>query len=426
MWFFIPDSFLIIIILLLSFIPALWNLLQVYYYRVGLKATSDIKPQGRGEKFFSVIIAVKGEDRETIKGLIDNLSSLDYRNYEVIIVSDDDETHFKQIFGDLTLPKNFRIFRRDNPKGGKAGALNFACSKGIGDYFVFLDADARVDKEFLKRLNKKDFNAAAFKISIYGVETELQKYYRDFTDKVMISLFRGRSSLGLPIFPNGSAFSIKRDTLWNVGMWKEGVIAEDLELGIRLFLKGVKVEYFHDITVLSKAPYTLHDLFKQIERWAYGSSQILLLSLKMLGKGFKGVEGFIYAQQWGIYPLFLLTLLFFNGMEFLLGINQLILLLPLIIYGVSTAAYVLSLGQKEGDFSIVITIINASTSGYWKGLLKIPYKWRVTPKQRREEESQKSSFKELLIFLFSFINSLYGYWLSSLILLGLAIMESLA
>jgi hypothetical protein len=113
-------------------------------------------------------------------------------------------------------------------------------------------------------------------------------------------------------------------------------------------------------------------------------------------------------------------------MEFLLGINQSILLLPLIIYGVSTAAYALSLGQKEGDFSIVITIINASTSGYWKGLLKIPYKWRVTPKQRREEESQKSSFKELPIFLLSFINSLYGYWLCSLILLGLAIMESLA
>ena len=411
-----------ILLLLFSLIPSIWNLLQAYYYKVGIR---EIVEESDGkERFYSIIVAIRNESVETIRGLVENLSSLDYENYEVIIVSDDDEEKFKRIVEEVKFPPNFKVIRREKPEGGKAGALNLGCNLAKGDYLVFLDADGRVDKNFLRKLNEKEFDAAAFRISIYNDETTVQKYYKEFTEKVMVSLFKGRYLLGLPIFPNGSAFAIKRKVLFMVGLWKEGVITEDLELGIRLFLHGVKVKYFHDIVVYSMAPFTLYDLYKQIERWSYGSAQLLLFSLKMIKRGIKGLEGFLYAQQWGIYPLYVLTILVFDGLEFLLRINQLLLLLPLFIYGISVGIYALSLGQKEGDIKVVFTVVNASVSGYLKGVLKIPYKWRVTPKEKGEEKRTLNLLSLPFLFL-ALVNALAFYWIASLILLGFGLIELL-
>ncbi|BCU69022.1 glycosyltransferase [Stygiolobus caldivivus] len=423
-------DFLIVLLALFSVAPSVWNILQAYYYKVGTRTQFRDTWREKNERFYSIIVAVRNEGKETIKELINNLASIDYDKYEVIIVSDDTESYFKEVFSAVTLPANFRVVRRESPKGGKAGALNFAVNLAKGDYLVFLDADARVGKGFFQKLNEKSYLASALRIRIYSDETTLQRYYKEFTEKVMLALFKGRYFLNLPIFPNGSAFSIRKSVLLSVGGWKEGAIAEDLELGIRLFLKDVKVVFFEDIIVYSKAPYTLYDLYKQIERWSYGSSQIFLLSAKMVRKGISGLEGFIYAQQWGLYPLFLLTLIVFNGLEFLLELDQLLLLTPLLVYGISTVIYALVLGQKEGDLRVVLTILNASVAGYSRGLFRIPYKWRVTPKEKKEErgedDTRKINFLKIIpIFLLSFINAVFSYWLSCIVLLGLGVIESL-
>ncbi len=426
------NFFVIITILTLLLLPSItWNILQAYYMYLSQKI-SGVEEEDKEtiKRKYSIIVAIKNEDRETIVNLIENLRNLNYDNYEVIIVSDDSEEKFNGLFKKIFLPNNFRILRRENPIGGKAGALNYALKLSTGDYLLFLDADARIDKDFLLRLSKRDYTAASFRLRIYDIQTSIQKYYAEFTEKVMTSLFLVRARLGFPIFPNGSAFSIRKEELIRIGGWKVGSITEDLELGIRLFLSGVKVVYYNDLVIYVKAPYTLGDLFRQIERWSYGSSQLLFESLKLF-KSLKGIEGFMYAQQWGLYPS-LIAIVSLSAITFpLLKINQFLLLVILLPYILSLLIYSFETKQKEIDVKIIITIINASLIGYLKGLFRIPFSWKVTPKTlvKQDDDKNKSTFSgfiQVILLSIAFFDSVFGYWFITVILVIFSITEQLA
>lgn len=420
MIFYIP----IFLLLFSSILPAIWNILQVYYLSLKVYETKNQKFY-KDHKAFSIIVAEKGEKKEVIDGLIKNLLSIDYDEYEIIVVSDDPYESFRRKYSEYEGIKKLRIVNRDDPKGKKAGALNYAIKLAQNPYLVFLDADARVEKDFLKKLTEYEFEILSLRIKIYNAETWVQKYYMYFTEKVMDSLFRARSHLGLPIFPNGSALSIKKEILLEIGGWREGLITEDLELGIRAFIKGHKIEYADDILVFSLAPYTLTDLYNQIERWSYGSAQLFIESIKMLKKGIKGLEGFIYSQQWGIYGLFILVLSTLSALDFLLKIPIMWYFISFLIYGFSLVIYGLKFNAKITNTKLPITILNASMSGYIKGLFKIPLIWKVTPKVKEvTEENEKISFLAPLLLLLSFINTIQGEIFSAAILLLLGIMEA--
>ena len=413
-------------LLILTIIPVFWNFLQVYYF---LKS-NNIKLNNEhyktnDHKSFSFIIAEKNEKEEIIDGLINNLLNLDYDDYEIIIVSDDSSEMFKKKYEKYKGIQKVKAVNRINPKGKKAGALNYGVSLAKNEYLVFLDADARVDKDFLKRISEYDFEILALRLRIYNAQTQVQKYYKEFAEKVMDSLFKARYYLGLPIFPNGSALCIRKDTLIKLGGWKEDLITEDLELGIRLFIKGYKVKYANDIVVYSLAPFTLNDLYSQIERWAYGSAQLFLTSLGMLKKGIRGIEGFLYSQQWGIYGLFVFAISIFSALNFILKIPSFIYLLSILLYGLSLSLYSMAYKTKVNDIRLPVVLLNASISGYIKGLFRLPFSWRVTPKTKEKgTEEEKISFIVPVLLLFSFINLLKGQMLSSLVLLFIGIMEA--
>ena len=416
------------LLLIFTLIPVIWNFLQVYY----LLKSNNVKLENmistyNGHKSFSFIIAEKNEREETIDQLINNLLDLEYDDYEIIIISDDSPEIFKKKYGKYENIPKVRAINRTNPKGKKAGALNYGVSMAKNEYLVFLDADGKVDKDFLKRLSKYDFDILALRIKIYDAQTQVQKYYKEFTEKVMDSLFKARYYLGLPIFPNGSALCIKKDTLVRLGGWKENLLTEDLELGIRAFINGYKIKYADDIIVHSLAPFTLSDLHSQIERWSYGSAQLFFTSLKMLKKGIKGIEGFLYSQQWGIYGLFVFTISFFSMFDFILKIPSLIYLLSLTLYGLSLAIYSIIYKAKVNDIRLPIVLLNASISGYIKGLFRLPFSWRVTPKIKEEEiKEEKISLTAPVLLLFAFINMLEGQLLATLILLLIGIIQSVA
>ncbi|AAY80318.1 glycosyltransferase family 2 protein [Sulfolobus acidocaldarius] len=379
------------------------------------------------KKTFSIIVAIKDESKQVIESLVENLKRINYERYEVIIVSDDDESKFREYL-EIKFPENFRLIRRESNSGGKAGALNFASRISKGDYLVFMDADARVNEDFLQRLNNKDYVACSLKIIIYDTSTSIQSYYAEFTEKVMDMMFKGRSKLGLPIFPNGSAFSIRRDTLLSIGGWKENAIAEDLELGIRMYLNDLKNLFYDDVVVFLKSPYTLMDLYNQIQRWSYGSSQLLKSSLKLLKKGIKGFEGLLYSQQWVIYPLFFTVLGVYGILTPVFNITQTYLLLLILIYGISVVFYSQVLNQKRVDIKILKTILDASITGYLKGLFGLKYKWRVTPKildkGGRLIEDNNIPLISIPFYLISFFDASMGFVLSSIVILLVALIES--
>ncbi|EHP70659.1 glycosyl transferase [Metallosphaera yellowstonensis MK1] len=375
-------DFLGAILILSSLITSSWLILQALY------SPHDERVERCEDKkiTYSIIIAVKDEDPEVIGSLVENLKGLEYPEFEVIIVSDDSPERFREI-EKLEVPKNFRIVRREAPTGRKAGALNYGVSLAKGEVLVFLDSEARVERDFLKILSRTPWeDAVALRLKVRESKGRLQRLYSQMTDYSMEHLFLGRAVRGFPIFPNGSAFAIRREVLASLGGWNEGKVAEDLDMGIRLFLHGYQVRYIHDIVVETLAPFTWRDLFQQIRRWAYGSGELLGSSLKMLTKGGRGLEGFVYANQWGIYPLFLLTALVVGALDIWFRPSLLAVATSFGIYAISALIFSLSSRTVESDLRLPVMILAASLIGYLSGLLRINFKWSVTPKRPKGNE----------------------------------------
>ncbi|QXJ34690.1 glycosyltransferase [Saccharolobus shibatae] len=414
-----------ILLFISSSITSLWILLQAFYYKVSNENLVQVLDNDRNNsnKKIDIIVAIKDENERTIKELIDNLSELDYRPYRVIIISDDSLENFEKIMKVVDrIPENFVIIRRPENGGRKAGALNFAFNLSDGELLVFLDAEARVEKDFLRKISKLNYDAAAFRLKVIDPVTPVQKIYSHTNEFVMNALFKAREKLGLIIFANGSAFAIRRDILRKIGGWKENSVAEDLELGIRLALNGIRVKYVDDIVVYTLAPYTLIDLYNQIKRWAYGSGELLAYSMRLFKLGAKGIEGFIYSQQWGLYPLYLLVFLIVISLQFTLNINYLYVFSSLIPILVSNGIYITLIKPKDDYRSGIITII-ASLIGYVQGVFKVRFKWKVTPKNHIAKEEEILSIKifGVILAIMAYVNSLFNNTLSSLLLILVSI-----
>jgi cellulose synthase/poly-beta-1,6-N-acetylglucosamine synthase-like glycosyltransferase len=415
-----------------SFFTSFWILLQVFYFKTSLEISikeenklSEIinNKEEKEKRKIDIIVAIKNENEKVIKELIDNLSRLDYEPYEVIIVSDDTEEHFNKIIQYIgNIPNNIKIIRRQNNEGRKAGALNYALNFSNGDLLVFLDAEARVDKKFLRKVAELNYDAIAFRLKIREPITPTQKTYAYMTEFVMDSLFKSRQKLGLIIFPNGSSFAVKRSVLDTIGGWKNGAIAEDLELGIRLALNNIRVKYVDDIIIYSLAPFNNVDLYNQIRRWAYGSAELFISSAKLLKFGLKGFEGFIYTQQWAIYPLYLIILLITLSLQFVLKIPYSIILgsLSLIIFSIILYGVLI---RPKGDYRSAMITTLASLIGYVEGILKMKFNWKVTPKEldKKEESILGIKILGLILAVSAYANSLFNNIFSSILLILISI-----
>jgi cellulose synthase/poly-beta-1,6-N-acetylglucosamine synthase-like glycosyltransferase len=69
---------------------------------------------------------------------------------------------------------------------------------------------------------------------------------------------------------NGAAFAIRRETFMTLGGFRK-VIMEDLDIGTRSFINGVRYKFMKNIRIY-KAPSSWKDWFKQRKRWALGSA----------------------------------------------------------------------------------------------------------------------------------------------------------
>ncbi len=412
------NFFLSLLLLVSSLLSSTWLILQGLYY-----TPKEIAEEGeeRRRERISVIIAIKDEAPETIRELVENLSKLDYEDYEVVIVSDDNEDKFKEL-SSIPMPVNFKLVRRANPKGRKAGALNFGVELSSGDYLVFLDAEARVERDFLKELSKlTKYDAVALRLVVRNKDGPLGRIYSRMTDFSMASLFRGRERRGLLIFPNGSAFGIRKSVLLSLGGWKEGTVTEDLEIGIRLGIRGIRVRYYDRPTVSVLSPFTYYDLYSQIKRWAYGSGELLPEGVKLLRRGIKGLEGLLYVVQWGVYSFFPFSLILVSLFP---GSVPLSLYLASIgVYGASLAFYYGRSADGSGELDLSgVLVMFASMVGFTQGLFRLRFNWKVTPKVATKDRAPALlQVLKYFLFLLSLYDLVSGEYLGFVLMLGLSI-----
>jgi cellulose synthase/poly-beta-1,6-N-acetylglucosamine synthase-like glycosyltransferase len=157
---------------------------------------------------------------------------------------------------------------------GKANALNNSIKQSSGEILLFLDADVELpnDPEFLNKIIKELKNADVLDIKKKVTKQSFlskMAYYEYFTFNV--GSWIASEHLRKCPAANGAAFAIKRETFDSVGGFRK-VVAEDIDIATRAFLKGHSFSYTKEVEVRNVVHSDWSTWYRQRKRWAIGQA----------------------------------------------------------------------------------------------------------------------------------------------------------
>lgn len=413
-----------------------------YLYREPEWGHVNETPLGR----LSVIVPVKGEPLSLVSGLIASLEKVEWDkdDMELLMVSDDEEDAFAELERHVASMKptfKVKIIRREKPSGGRTGALNEGLKHASGDYVLVIDVDSEVDPLFPRRaaaLAKGDVAAVVSRWRGRNFDTLVSQAVSASMDFTVDCLWGGRQALGLPLYVIGSGTLFRADALRKLGGWCPLAPQDDMDMGAKMLRAGLKVKFI-ELTTLVENPSTYSVFRYQQSKWAYGTADVLRRRLLDVLRSpvdlWARLDSAAFLMQYMAIPTLFLAILVAGLGSALLRVDVMVLLWPLAaihmgLLAVSSAFYGDSL--KRRGFDVITAMIYAGRSSAimgalaphllvasFKGLLRLPMNWRVTPKGRAVtmkgvplEVFALSVFTAILL-----INLALGNWLTSLFLL---------
>lgn len=226
--------------------------------------------------FITVMIPAHNEE-SVIGKTIENILSMDYESFEVIVIDDRSEDNTARVIKDLEkrYDKVKSLIRNKDAYPGKSAVLNDALCLAEGEAILVFDADARIEPDFLSKLvpnlegedvgavqarkivRNKDFN---FLTRCQNNEMTLDTHFQIGRDAV-----KGAVEL------RGNGELINRKALEDIGGWNNYTITDDLDMSTQLHIKGWDVRFCPDAVVYEEGIIYLMPLFRQRRRWLEGS-----------------------------------------------------------------------------------------------------------------------------------------------------------
>jgi cellulose synthase/poly-beta-1,6-N-acetylglucosamine synthase-like glycosyltransferase len=236
----------------------------------------------------SIHVPLYNEER-VVDRLMEALTTLDYPNYEVIVVDDSTDSTTEKL---KKWSKNARvkIIHRDSRRGFKGGALNTALEHMSEDakYVVVFDADFIPPKDILWRFLQEFENSVkggdSFEVwrrkntivAVQGYQWHIlnasenwitRSVTAEYAGNYLVERFFSENLPGVKMIA-GSVFMIRADILRRYG-WRES-LTEDWDLTLRLYRDGYKVSYTPFVAAPAECPSTIMALMRQRARWAEG------------------------------------------------------------------------------------------------------------------------------------------------------------
>lgn len=227
---------------------------------------------GPGGKL-SIVIASRNEEA-VIENTIRTLAANATPDTEIVVV-DGSTDSTSQILARLAkeIP-NLKVLT-DPHRTGKPAALNYALQHVTGDIVLFLDADARMDREGLtfypSLLNNPKVKAVFADFAAYNARRtwviEAQEFFFSFARTFVFSGLFWR-----PVFMTCGLF-VRKEALKEAGSFDPQTLVDDFDLGIRLARAGIIVPFVAGPRCLIQYAPSLRDLFNQFLRWYTGGVQ---------------------------------------------------------------------------------------------------------------------------------------------------------
>lgn len=308
------------------------SLVYVAYLALrGYQAMRDARAAARdgeaGDRPWVTLVVAARNEAPVIGATVAALAGQDYseggvRRFDILVVDDGSEDGT----GDLALAAApdadvVQVVRRD-PDGGprmKAAALTFAHPEARGEVIGVLDADARVDPDFLSRVMaawRTDPDAAAIQVQRRSRNLEHGWLAAAQDEELLMDMASqcGRHATDGTAELRGNGMFVRRAALEAIGGWNPAALTEDLDLSTRLVAAGERIALAPRAEVGEEAVVTMPALWRQRLRWAEGSLRRLL----ELGPGLLSAPGvpltrkldfLAFTAEFLIPPLFVTTIL---------------------------------------------------------------------------------------------------------------------
>ncbi len=188
---------------------------------------------------------------------------------------------------------------------GKTNALNNTVKMSSGGVLLFLDSDVGIpdNPDYLRKIVMKMEHTDVLDIKKRVVKDKsfLSKmaYYEYLTFNIS-SWIASRFMHKCPAV-NGAAFAIKREMFDKVNGFRK-VVAEDIDIATRAFLKEGKFSYSHDVEVDNVVHGNWKKWFVQRRRWAIGQALWLKDWYKQLAKRFVNKPQVFLPSLFFLYP----------------------------------------------------------------------------------------------------------------------------
>lgn len=225
-----------------------------------------------------VTVMVPAHNEESvISNTVENILSMDYPNFEIIVIDDRSSDNTASVIKDLeTKHEQVRaLIREKDAFPGKSAVLNDALKIAHGEAILVFDADATVEPDFLNKLiphlEPADVGAVQARKIIRNKDvnflTRCQNNEYTFDTYLQVS----RDAIKGAVELRGNGELIKRQALEDIDGWNNYTITDDLDMSTRLHIKGWDVRFCPDACVYEEGIVYVFPLFRQRRRWLEGT-----------------------------------------------------------------------------------------------------------------------------------------------------------
>ena len=316
------------------------------------------------EREYSLLTACRNEE-DNLETLINSINNLNYPKdkFEAIIVDDVSTDRSWEILQKLTHDVGnihcLRLEEKSFEYKGKKAALKLAAENARFDYFLFTDADCRLDPEVLSsynRLIKEDTGAVAgwYLTSNSGIMQRIIDIYTALSFALSIYLKNAFTASGMN-------WLVSREAFLKVGGYekiKHNIASDDKLLLLLVKKEGFSISFNRQFPVHTVIDNTITDQRMRRKYGKFGSDP-LVVKLLIILLGF--YMGFVaIASIWGQYEI---TLLYFISMT-IIWISSLIHFKLKFLFKELASFYIFPY------YALYYTLVGGFGNWEWKGQKK--------------------------------------------------------
>ena len=307
---------------------------------------------------FSIIIPVYNRPNE-IDELLESLTKQDFSDgFEVLIIEDGSENSSKKIVEKYNNQLNLNYFFKEN--SGAGASRNFGMQNASGNYFIILDSDVIVPKQYLsevkKTLESNFTDAFGGPDAAHSNFTALQKAINySMTSVLTTGGIRGKKQAVGKFQPRSFNLGLSKKAFEKTQGFSKMKTGEDIDLTFRLWKNDFETQLIEKAFVYHKRRSSLTQFFKQT--FGFGTARPILN--KKHPKTAKPTYWFPSLFIIGIDVSIILVILGYNQILYFYGLYFLLIFLD-------------SLFQNKNLYVAFLSIFTSLTQflGYGLGFLE--------------------------------------------------------